>query len=565
MYIWPQVNPAAKTSFGVLVATAALAAVAFANALQGALVWDDALLIERNQALSSWVALGQAWWQPFWSSASDSDSMREMTGVAYYRPLVHVLLFAVHVISGSSPWPFHLLTVAGHVLASVLVAGVALRLFGDWRAGLVAGALFATHPIHSESVAWVSGLSDVYMTVFALWAVLVAVDRVRWSWARAAAVCGVIIAACLTKEPGAVAGLVVLISAWRSVDWRQRVSAVAVAALVVVGLRSVALSGVNVPVNHAELGVSGWVLQGFALLGQAVVSMIAPVQLNAYHLMAKVDESLWPAVVGGVMAFGALVAACKWAWPTVFRLPVVLLFASLLPAMIVPRLGPNAFAERYLYLPSVGLTLIIGGAMVGLEKRARLAAMIAVALAVIFGARATIERNRVWASDLTLFTDIARQSPECPILTENLSQAYLEAGRPRDALALLSGRAHLKVTEELNLGIAQAATKHLPEAAATFHDALARLEAKGANAAVTQGLLLTNLCLVEQNLGQLEAAVATCGRAVAKVPFIAQAAAVHSRALMLAGRRDEARSEANRAFELDPANGPAKTMRERLR
>ncbi len=555
----------ARATWGVLSATGALAAATFASSLHGALVWDDALLIERNQALGSLQALWQVWWQPFWSSASDADSLREMSGAAYYRPLVHVLLFAVHAVSGSSALPFHALSVAGHGLASMLVARLAMRLFQAWQPGLVAGALFATHPIHTESVAWVSGVSDVFMTVLALAALLVALGSERWSWPRAATVSGLIIAAALTKEPGAVAGFLVLIIAFRAPDWRRRVAAVAVAAIVVLALRMVALRGVTVPVNHAELGIAGWVLHGFALLGQALVSMAAPVALNAYHLMSPIDSALELQVVGGVMALASLTAACVWAWPTAFRLPAVLLLASLVPATIVPRLGLNAFAERYVYLPSVGLVLIIAGAVSVLAPRGRLRALLVVAVVSAFGARATIERSAVWRSNLSLFTDIARQSPGCPVLIENLSQAYLEAGRPRDALALLEGRAHLKVTEQMNLGIAQAATKQLLGAAVTFHAALERLRARGAQASVTEGLLLTNLCLVEQNSGQHEQAVATCGQAVQKVPFIAQAAAVNARALMLAGRRDEARVEALRAFALDPANGPARTMRERLR
>jgi Flp pilus assembly protein TadD len=65
-------------------------------------------------------------------------------------------------------------------------------------------------------------------------------------------------------------------------------------------------------------------------------------------------------------------------------------------------------------------------------------------------------------------------------------------------------------------------------------------------------------------LGQVPQAVDTCAKAVSQVPYIAQAGAIYARALMLAGRRDEARAEANRAFALDPANAPAKAMRQRL-
>lgn len=542
---------AARLNRLVLLGVAALAAATYASTLRFALVWDDTLLIERNQALGSLGTLWDAWWQPFWAGTAE---VKNMGGAVYYRPLVHSLLFVVHAAVGSSALPFHALVVGGHALATALVAALAMRQSGRVEAGLVAGALFAVHPIHTEAVAWVSGISDVYMTVFVLLAVWVAGNQRALSAIRALAVTLLVLAAGLTKEPGVLAGVFVLISAVSV----RRVAAVAVAWAGYLVMRTIALQGIDAPVTHASLGITGWLFAGLSLFGQAVTSLVAPVQLNAFHVLEPASAAQ---VMCGVLML-LLMAALAFKATSALRVPMAMLLLGLLPGTIVPRLGLNAFAERYLYLPSAGFTLVLGfAAVVVMTQWPKLRAplLAAVSLVIALGAASSIARNRVWASNLALFTDIEKQSPSWPMLTENLSQAYVESGRPVDAIALLSRRAHLSVGEELNLGIAQAATRQLSAANETFQRALAH--ASG----TTEGLLLTNLCMVQQNQGQLEHALISCQRAVGKVPFIAQTAAVNSRALMMSGRLDEAKAEAERAYQLDPSNGPAKSMRQRLR
>jgi len=543
----------------------ALAAAAFANSLSGALVWDDTLLIEHNHAFLSLDALFDAWSQPFWGPAG--DSLKTMTGAAYYRPLVHTLLYAMHQLVGSKPWPFHALVFTGHLLTSVLVAALAMNLFKRPEAAVISGALFAVHPIHTEAVAWVSGISDVGMTLFVLLALVLGTAERPFTAGRMVLTTASLLAAALMKEPGMLAGPLLLLCPMRPGEGARRVGAVVISLGLWGALRLNALHGVDAPTTHAWLGVSGWVLTGVGLFGQAVTALVAPLGLNAFHLLRAIETPLSASFFGGAMLALGLLACVVWAFRTrsPLRVPLSLMGLALLPGTLVPRLGLNPFAERYLYLPSVGLVLVCGAGVLWAAERwpkTRGALWGLVLVTVALGLGATVERNRVWASDLTLFSDIAEKSPGCPILRENLSNALLSAGRPAEALSLLSTGPALSVREQLNLGVAQAATKQWPLAATTFEAALGAL---GSGNAITEGLLLTNLCLVQQNLKQLEAALSNCGRAIERVPFIAQTRAIHSRVLMLSGRREEARLEAARALMLDPANVPAQKMVERLR
>lgn len=557
-----------------LLLPAAVAFAAYANTLGAAFVWDDQLLISQNRALASLSALVASWSEPFWSTSTDESALGSMVGASYYRPLVQTLLYLVHSTFGSNPAPYHLMLVLAHALTSVLVAVWAKQLFKRLDAAVAAGCLFAAHPIHTESVAWVSDISDVAMALFGLAAVVLATSERPLTNLRTVGLALLLFASSASKEPGVLAGVVVVLACFTlphvhhaKREWSRRVVAVAVAEAVYLGLRWWAMRGTHAPLNHPRLGWSGWVLHGLSLFGQAVTALVAPAQLNAFHVLHRIDSPLTPRVVGGASLALSLVLLLRWAWSRVplLRLPLSLLLVSLLPGTLVPRLGRNPFAERYLYWPSVGFAIVLGAGVVwafAISTRAGRLSLAVSALAVMLGLAAIVERNIVWQNNVTLFTDMGEQTPGSAMVRENLSQGLLEAGRPNEALALLANHADLTPGELLTRGIAYAATRRFPEAIATFDQALALVE--GGHQTLTEGLLLTNRCLAEQHQKQWPAALETCRRAVELVPFLAQARAIHSRALMFAGRRDEALDEARRAIELDSANRPAQTMIKRL-
>ena len=82
---------------------------------------------------------------------------------SFYRPLFAVWLRLNFIFNGLSSWGWHLLSIAKHVLAAVLLAILVYKLLHDRLAALIAGALFALHPAQTESVAWIA-VPDPLMT-----------------------------------------------------------------------------------------------------------------------------------------------------------------------------------------------------------------------------------------------------------------------------------------------------------------------------------------------------------------------------------------------------------------
>src|ERR1700722_11032126 len=89
----------------------------------------------------------------------------------FYRPLFILWTRWNFILCGLSPWGWHLLSIAKHVVVAVLLGSLVWKLLRDRVAGLIAGTLFALHPAQTESVAWVS-VPDPLMSAAVLGSIL---------------------------------------------------------------------------------------------------------------------------------------------------------------------------------------------------------------------------------------------------------------------------------------------------------------------------------------------------------------------------------------------------------
>jgi protein O-mannosyl-transferase len=133
--------------------------LAYWPAWHGGFLWDDDSHISANPALRSLRGLWEIWFKP--------------GATCQYYPLSFTLFWAEYQLWGLNPLGYHLLNVALHTLAAVLLWQVLerLRVRGAW----LAGALFALHPVCVMSVAWMTELKNTLSATLALsagWAYL---------------------------------------------------------------------------------------------------------------------------------------------------------------------------------------------------------------------------------------------------------------------------------------------------------------------------------------------------------------------------------------------------------
>ena len=431
-------------------AVAALAAVAYVNALANGLVWDDPIVLERQ--LLAFRSVHDLIFTPRNIPQYSPD---------YYRPLTTLSYLVDRAIGGSSPFLFHFSVVLYHVVATYLVFQLGLMLFVDTplrmaAAGLGA-ALFAVHPIHTESVAWGAGRSDVLACGFALGATL-AYFTPRWMPLRRALVAAALVfAAALAKET-ALALFVILpasdllferpapppLRPGRRAERRRRRDRdlptpsrslsylpFVVAFLIYVGLRQAALGttfGQSQP-----LGLEG-VVQLVAAVGLYLGKLVLPIRQSAY--ISDLPTSP-PALLGIAIGLVAIALVGLAAWRRGKRQVVFLLLwmgGTLAPSLVIVVKLPGApVAERYLYFPSAAFCLLCGygaASALGAAPTRRTRITLAAALVLLLSAAgvATVRRNAVWRSNLSLWSDTAVKNTTDGLPTRSLAATYLTLG-----------------------------------------------------------------------------------------------------------------------------------------
>lgn len=427
---------------------AALAFLTYASTLGYELVWDDAASVHR------WLPALTHWWSPFFPPRDILQSAAN-----YYRPLQLISYQIDRAIADGAPWPFHLTVVLLHVLATALVHRTALRLFGNdaaaWRVALWAGALFAVHPIHSESVAWMGARPDVMVTCFGLTAML-AYWRAEWSDLRRACVAAALIFMAMLSKENAIA-LLVMVPASTIVcpyvigNARQRgpgdtraagISLSTVLPFVAAGagyflLRNAAGFGAD---SHPGLPADPLATLTGAV-GTYLRLLIVPYPQNAYIAdVPAAGVALW-----GSALVVVVYAALLWrAWrsgdrPLAFSL--VWIGVTVLPSLAVLNMPPAApIAERYLYVPSIGFCWAFGAAVAYACRRSgylRVAAQAGAALVIILACGLTLSRNRIWRDDYSSWKDTTAKNAVSGVPMRHLALAALARGDAAEAELLL--------------------------------------------------------------------------------------------------------------------------------
>ena len=120
-------------------------------------IFDDRRQIVLNQQIQSWDYLLRLLTTHVWSQKAAE------TLIPQYRPLFSVWLLLVYSFAGATEWIWHAVSVALYALSTYLVYRLAHELLQDRVAATIAGLVFAVHPIHIESVCWISACNELLL------------------------------------------------------------------------------------------------------------------------------------------------------------------------------------------------------------------------------------------------------------------------------------------------------------------------------------------------------------------------------------------------------------------
>jgi tetratricopeptide (TPR) repeat protein len=444
----PTVRPASgdagkSTSWSdaTLVAVLLLVTLAcYANILANSFVYDDSQQILQNPYVKSWHFVPQIFGTTVWSFVGQAGATN------YYRPLMTFTFLLLWKMFGAIPYGFHLFSLLMQFAVVVMLFYAGKRLFGDVRVAWLAALIFAVHPVHTEAVAWIAAVPDLQATFLLLLAIWLLSGETKRSWSTHLGIAACFSIALLCKEPALMFAPLAVVFEHMCAKDRQRTTFfqkfLRYAPLCLLGfgylLLRVALFGKLAPVlQRPQLTWPQSMDSAFALVLQYTRLLFWPSHLSAFHVFHP-STSLFDA---RVLAGAAICAACLAAifalhkrYPMV-AFAILWLGVTLGPVLNARWMVTNTMTERYLYLPSVGFCWLVAWCLLrgwdALSPGARawrLSFACMLAALIVAGMIATIKRNRVWQSDLTLYTRTLESDPDAYVIRTNLGTMYFGYG-----------------------------------------------------------------------------------------------------------------------------------------
>lgn len=327
------------------------------------------------------------------------------------------------------PLPFHRTNLLLHLFNTALTFYLGRRLrFGVWASALAA-LFFAIHPLHVESVAWVSGRKDVLYAAFFL-SGLIAYTRARTGHVGAwVGVFVLFVMACLSKPAAIVFPLVLLLEDWYlsrqegqdgATLWAvaQRNLKWLVPMLCLAAVFSVLTLRYQQHVGAVAVHYSFWHRCLFAAYGLVVypVKLFLPFQLVAMHPAPDPTDPLGPVLMGAPLLALALLGAGIWAYRKHTTWFFALAFYGLNVLLVLGfiKVGSALYAERYTYLAYTGIFLALGATLERLWAKTGAGKMAALATALVLAGLFAVQTRRqipVWKNSETLWSQIIGYYP----------------------------------------------------------------------------------------------------------------------------------------------------------
>jgi tetratricopeptide (TPR) repeat protein len=355
-----------------------------------------------------------------------------------YHPLVLVSYALEYRLFRLNPAAYHGTNLVLHIINTMLVFWLFLLLYEDGALAFAVALLFGIHPMHVESVAWISERKDVLYAFFYLLSLVLYVRAARGYGRAGYQLAFAAFALALMSKPMAVTLPLVLILADTMLglpSLGRRLSG---------KLPFFALSGIfaYVAMRGQHAGDAGNLVSSFTLFKNTLTA--------CHDALFYIGKALWPYPLASLYPYPVREGAMPP--PSLLYAPSALLFLcagiiyslrftrkilygflffaiTVLPVINLVPVGLGLAADRYTYVPFIGLFYAASVAVSGLYSRvavrARTAALLAgIGVAVVL-AGLSVRQCLVWKDDISLYNNIIRHYPDVPIAYNNRGFLYI--------------------------------------------------------------------------------------------------------------------------------------------
>ncbi len=420
----------------------------------------------------------------------------------HYRPLYLIYYLVTYHIFGYAAWGFHLVNNIFHMLSSIFVFLIALKLIGgrhgeerEWASKARLGALFtalvfATHPVNTESVVWVAAISELSFALFSFISIYLYISSERVGSLRYWGAVIFFFIGALSKETAAFVppllvcyDLLIRREPVRPIKaWIVRYLPFVFVGIVYLVMRFQALGGITPMSNEPDLAEGDIVLNFFPLVHAYIGKLYRPVNLIFYEYLDVVTGLTDPRLLGSLVVIFSVIyfAVVLRKRNSVALFALLWIFIPLIPVFHMSMLkGHPALAERYLYISTAGFGLLLAlGYLYYAEssagaKKFLTAFFIGLILLYSYG---TIHRTGAWKNELTLWQDSTSKAPDNKYAFNNLAIELTRRGRIYEGIVAF--RRSLEIDPghnpaRNNLGIALAKTGDIEGAVREFQTVLA--------------------------------------------------------------------------------------------
>jgi tetratricopeptide (TPR) repeat protein len=481
----------------------------------------------------------------------------------------HPLTWISHMLDiqlfGLNPGPQHVVNLLFHVADVVLLFAVFFTMTKQVGRSAFVAALFAIHPMHVESVAWISERKDVLSTFFWLLTTLAYIQYVRRRSARWYATVVVLFALGLMVKPM----LVTLPCVLFLLDiWPLRRATIGVDTLKV--WSRLALEKVPLLALAAASSVITVIVQRQAGAVESLTRL--PIIIRAANAIIAygtyLQKLIWPTRLAVLYPYPdqivALTLAAHFIVLTAITVGVVRVrrhhpyllvgwawfLGTLVPVIGLVQVGKQSMADRYTYVPAIGLFILVAWGIPALVQRFRVAnyALSALAAASI-AALGLVARTQVgyWKSSISLWTHTIEVTGDNYLAENNIGWDYATEKRHDEAIPHYLKSVKLSprfIGGHTNLALSLVAVGRLDEAIAHYNTALSVIP--------DNALVHGNLGVALAKQGKLTEAIAHYREAIRLKPDYDEAHSALGLALARQGLVDEAIQHYTEALRLNP-------------
>ncbi len=462
--LWLIMNNTLKKHTLNVVLLLMLTTALFINTLQNSFVWDDQDLIVKDTSVHSLKYVPRIFSVSYWLNPPSGAS-------GEYRP-VSTFTFAVdHALWGLSPAGYHATNLLLHALNVLLVYLLVLMLGGALSGkdplseekqsplillAFLSAVLFAAHPVHVESIAWIKNRTDLLASFFFLSSLFMFASCLRGKNALVnigfylgALTCFALSLA--SKETAITLPLILLLYVFSfrpREDLIKNVARTVPFWMVTMLFLSFKIFILGMLVPNGDVGTGLLAYSHFLLvlktMGYYLYLLVFPFALTSEHLIS-IPLSFSETAVLLSSGTAILLLFAFWSFRR-YRLAFFSLFwvlLTLLPFSNIIFLAGRPIAEQRLYIPSVGYCMLLGLVILKLSaagssevfRKIFKSASIVITLGIFLSfSLTTISRNRDWKDPLTLWSETVKASPASARANYNLANTYRQSGDTEGAI-----------------------------------------------------------------------------------------------------------------------------------